>query len=330
MISINKTQQIKIKELEQKLEVDGYAIIDNFLTQQQIEHLTEVYYNGLPEDLSQKSWMYSTGSSDVPYKRKVGFAIRENFRNQINSLFPEYKLNYGFFLNKKPQKKDTELGIHQDAFIVDEKQFKAYHVWCPLINVDENNGCLKLIPKSHHLRRFLKSGNTSIDDRYVKIMRNYLISVPMNAGQALIFNQRLLHASFPNMSKIERIAAVLAITSPKSTFLYHHPDDPVSPTEFEVFEVEDHFFENFVSMGKDLDNQFFKSAKRKSIGTTKNECISFTKREILETLNDDPENKDLLFLKNIKITFKIVVLNIEEQLFDLKGMIKKLLKGIIK
>ncbi len=328
MNRINNFKNIKLKDLEQKLEIDGYAIIDDFLTQQQIEKLTEVYYSGIPKDLSNKPFMYTTASSNLAYKKKVALAIRDNCRNQINSLFPEYRLAYALFVNKKPQRKDSELKVHQDWSIVDESLFKAYYVWCPLTDVDENNGCLQVIKGSHRLRRFVEGGSTDIDSHYIRIMKNYLISLPMKAGQALIFNQRLLHGSFPNMSEKERIATNLAIISPNSTLIYLYPDNPVSPTQFEVFEVEDDFFENFVFASKEMGRELFRPENRESSTTIKYEHPLFTKREILETLSDNPSNTDSILIRNIKITVDIFVLNIEEQLFNLKGIIKQLLKYI--
>ena len=53
----------------------------------------------------------------------------------------------------------TELPLHQDWNIVNELQDVVYLIWIPIQDVDENNGTLFLIEKSHLLFENYRSGS---------------------------------------------------------------------------------------------------------------------------------------------------------------------------
>jgi ectoine hydroxylase-related dioxygenase (phytanoyl-CoA dioxygenase family) len=70
----------------------------------------------------------------------------------------------------------------------------------------------------------------------------YLTDVPLRAGQALLFNQRLFHCSGPNLSNTDRVAATAVLVPRDSTLRYYHTNSDESGGGIEVFEVDPTFY----------------------------------------------------------------------------------------
>lgn len=116
-------------------------------------------------------------------------------------------------------------GWHQDSYYITTYPDTLIGVWIPLEPADEENGCLWVVPGSHHEPIYPPHGagahvhasgafegmaeveNVShLDDEVntlSEVVRKYPppISVPMQPGDALFFEGHLLHRSWPNRAK---------------------------------------------------------------------------------------------------------------------------------
>ena len=137
--------------------------------------------------------------------------------------------------------------IHQDWTFVDEQSYNSYNLWCPLQEVDLQNGALGILPGSHQLL-----GNTarpSPSPPYVPVYRecamelfSYLHFLHLRAGEAVLFDHRCLHAAVPNHSESPRIAIGLCITH-KAAKLQHHYLLP-GTNKASVLDVDKDFYYN--------------------------------------------------------------------------------------
>ena len=82
-------------------------------------------------------------------------------------------------------------------------------VWIPLIDSTLENGCLHLIPGTHkhrvmdwHVEHLTGTGYIEINDEHLDEAKRKrpVLALPMTAGSAVLFNDRLLHMSTPNNS----------------------------------------------------------------------------------------------------------------------------------
>ena len=83
-------------------------------------------------------------------------------------------------------------------------------VWIPLVDADEVNGCLKIWPRTHNteLVRHHHESHTGtaytevdIDDAELKQYKKISpVTLPIEAGGAILFNDRCIHMSTPNYS----------------------------------------------------------------------------------------------------------------------------------
>jgi ectoine hydroxylase-related dioxygenase (phytanoyl-CoA dioxygenase family) len=99
---------------------------------------------------------------------------------------------------------------HQDkSYWPDANSNPVITVWIPLVDSTHENGCLQLIPGTHrrkvinfHFEAHTGTGYTETDLEAVEreAKKRRIVSIPVPAGTAILFNDRLLHSSTPNNS----------------------------------------------------------------------------------------------------------------------------------
>ena len=97
---------------------------------------------------------------------------------------------------------------HQDkSYWPDANSNPVITVWIPLVDSTLENGCLHVIPRthrrrvlSHHQETYSGTGYTELDDRHVRTGKANIVALPLRAGGAILFNDRCIHMSTPNLS----------------------------------------------------------------------------------------------------------------------------------
>lgn len=113
--------------------------------------------------------------------------------------------------NTRPKVPKVAAGIipwHQDkSYWVGAKVSPVITVWIPLVDANLTNGCLHVLPGTHHRRvlsyhneTYSGTGYTELDEKHVKPLRDRAVALPLQAGGAILFNDRLIHSSTPNTS----------------------------------------------------------------------------------------------------------------------------------
>lgn len=93
---------------------------------------------------------------------------------------------------------------HQDkSYWPDANSNPVITVWIPLVDSNLVNGCLHIWPRTHrskvlswHADTHTGTGYTELDDEHVKDAR--AVPLPLEAGGAILFNDRCIHMSTPN------------------------------------------------------------------------------------------------------------------------------------
>lgn len=99
---------------------------------------------------------------------------------------------------------------HQDkSYWPDANSNPVITVWIPIVDSTFENGCLHIIPATHrkrvikyHHETYSGTGFTETDLQVVEreAKKRPITPIPMRAGSAILFNDRLLHSSTPNNS----------------------------------------------------------------------------------------------------------------------------------
>jgi hypothetical protein len=149
------------------------------------------------------------------FVRTVSQKLQSVARASVDRHFQDYRIFTASFVTKS----NDPLGAvppHQDWTFVDESRYWSATIWCPLLDVEVANGALGLVKGSH---RFYDHVRPSPSPQYGPPFKDqlldifpYLTVLELKAGQAVVFDNRTLHASPPNTSTRTRLAFGIGIT----------------------------------------------------------------------------------------------------------------------
>ena len=140
-------------------------------------------------------------------KSIYNLAVDSRLTDVIASILgPEILLRGDYWVRPKiPGDPRTTFPWHQDSHYYGS--FTGAHstvltVWIPLIDVDDHNGCLKLVRGSNQHASIELRRNEQGKPEPIKDASNFgtVMSVPMKAGDVLVFTNYTLHASGTNSS----------------------------------------------------------------------------------------------------------------------------------
>ncbi len=99
---------------------------------------------------------------------------------------------------------------HQDkSYWPGAKSNPVITVWIPLVDATPLNGCLHIWPRTHrtpilsyHTEAVTGTGYTELDERHLERHRKRTnpVALPVTKGSAILFNDRCIHSSTPNLS----------------------------------------------------------------------------------------------------------------------------------
>ncbi len=143
------------------------------------------------------------------------------------------------FFNKQPNPSAAAyVAWHQDVTYWGLEPAEAHSAWIAIDDSDRENGCMKVLPKSHRqgvklhstaeLQGNLLSINQEIPDDHLDTIG--AIDLNLRAGQMSVHHGMLVHSSNPNQSDRRRCGLVARYIStavrqvqPDSYGLYHKP-----------------------------------------------------------------------------------------------------------
>ena len=163
---------------------------------------------------------------------------------------------------------------------MDEDMFSYLSIWIPLQDVDERNGCLHFIPKSHKIYNGFR---TPTDEPPFKDIENELIkhhskSVVCKAGDAVVFKQSTLHYSSVNTSSESRLVISCFVSEPEAFHSLAFRNKK-HKNYIDLYKMNDEFllsYDKFVK-NKDVRPCIFKKYK-----TMYQERIKYTYDQFLE------------------------------------------------
>lgn len=99
---------------------------------------------------------------------------------------------------------------HQDkSYWPDANSNPVITAWVPLVDATHENGCLHLVPGTHrkkllehHAEAITGTSYRALSEKQVGSGR--VLALPVPAGTAILFNDRLLHMSTPNRARTVR------------------------------------------------------------------------------------------------------------------------------
>ncbi|HNF47905.1 MAG TPA: phytanoyl-CoA dioxygenase family protein [Chitinophagales bacterium] len=208
--------QLKNSYLQQHLSVNGYFTIP-FVNNEIIQQLKEIYQKNFDDTLTP---FYSTSfHPDVDLKKRINEEVLNLIQADVEQLFSDFTILGTSFLKKKSNQ-ENPLPLHQDWTVTDEEKYGSFTIWIPLQDTDEQNGAIRIIPGSHLIDTQLRAPSLPVSfEKDRALFDKHLQTLPLKAGEAFVFNQKLMHASFGNSSSTDRLALTIGLI-PKNAPLF--------------------------------------------------------------------------------------------------------------
>ncbi len=242
----------KDEALQNEFEEIGYVRIP-FYNQEEIKELKNLFYRFNKKE-NVTGFYPSTFSSDLEYRSIADKEIRRIGSRSINRVLMDHKVVCGSFIVKGPDK-DSGMSVHQDMTLVDESEFTGVNMWCPLLDLTENNGPIMVLDKSNRIYPSYRGSSIptiykNVHEDILKLMK----PVYLKAGEAAFFDQSIIHYSPPNFSDEPRIATNTYFSHKDARFViaYHNPEQP---DKIELFQQDDSFMTNYEQFGNNITNR---------------------------------------------------------------------------
>jgi hypothetical protein len=244
-------RRVLIKDdLQKEFEEKGYVKVKLF-EPEEVEQLKNIHESLQPNDrfnTQEKNVKYHFSFLDTnkDYKKQVFTQLSAMFQPKLDVFLSDYEPLVINFVNKEPGL--GEVPIHQNWNFVDETKYVSVSVWAPLVDVEEVNGTLEMIDGTHRtFRHILRSPSIPwFFTGYEKhLIENYCKPIEVKAGEALIFDDSIIHYSKPNMGTYNRLV-IQVIAKPKEVQAKHYyMKKKLFGNEMEELDVDSNFFLNF-------------------------------------------------------------------------------------
>ena len=214
---------------------DGYLVIRQFYRPDEVALLRdtfmEMHRDGpIPGFFEPKTAAEANGDPLAMYPRIMHphrfndvprrYLLDARLEPILTDLFGEEPLAAQSMLYFKPAGGRGQ-ALHQDNFFLNVDPGTCIAAWCPLDAVDQENGCLEVVPGTHRMDLFCPEES----DATQSFTREYVppppgleqVPVEMAAGDMLFFNGTLVHGSGPNHSAERFRRSFICHYVPRST-----------------------------------------------------------------------------------------------------------------
>jgi hypothetical protein len=135
-----------------------------------------------------------------------------------------------------------DVGLHPDWTYVDEREHRARVFWCALQDIDEANGAMVVVPGSHRTMRGLRGSGafpSAVSEVEDALWASEVVTVPLHAGEAVVWDSALLHGSWPNTTAEPRAAAAIGMVPATAPLVHFHLE---AATPLAGYAVDEHWF----------------------------------------------------------------------------------------
>jgi hypothetical protein len=229
----------KDSELQTRFARDGFVVLP-LLGATELTALREVFASIRPA--GEMSGIYTNFHDNcLADNLRVDRVITEVFAGHLARILRGCELAGGSFFVKGTDAGSQSIP-HQDWNCVDEDRHTSLNIWCPLIDVDHQNGTLQVVRGSHHRFDTVRSITIPSPNFSLEEIAGFASELPLRAGDAVIYAHDLFHGSSPNRSGRVRPVAVAGVLPVGAEHVhYYRAPGTVAPVA-EVLRVDRSFY----------------------------------------------------------------------------------------
>lgn len=219
-------------QLERTFRNEGWVKVP-FLANRELVSLRHAVAAFVEADAS--GFMPTMYSADLVHRRRVDAVCRAATAAAVGRLLPGHR-SFVANLLVKPPTPETEVGVHQDWSFVEEPTFVSATIWCPLVDTETGNGTLEVAPRTHLVGPTWR-GSPRLPtpfDGMEALVGAHMVSIPCRAGEAVVYDHRLVHRSPPNLSAEPRPAVGIGIAPKGVPLVHYHQDQDGLITRYDV------------------------------------------------------------------------------------------------
>jgi Phytanoyl-CoA dioxygenase (PhyH) len=202
-----------------QLAEDGYVTFP-LLSAAEVAHLKDFFTAHQHEKVER--FYASVHNPNTDFRERMNAEIQKILRPHLELILDESEALGASFI-AKPQGNPGILPPHADWNIVDERLYRSYNLWIPLVDTTVENGAVHIIPGSHAwLDYFRGPGIPNPFEPHKLDIWEAMQALEMQAGTAFLYDHRLLHASPVNQTPELRLACVMGVKPQAAAMRYYH------------------------------------------------------------------------------------------------------------
>lgn len=236
-------------QYEEQFQKDGYVQIP-FLNAEEVKELQQLYFDTLPNSggrfrADEISYDFTFIDKNIDYKRQVFDIITKRFEEHVKEYLADYKPIIANFIRKQPE--DGEVPMHQNWAFVDERKCTSVSIWCPLVDSNEANGTLQVVPGTQKRYGEVRGPMIPWELENIKeeIIANDMVPMNIKAGEAVVLCDSIVHYSNINATQGLRLAIQLILIPSEEPSIHYHMDLSQDKQRVDVLEVDTEFYMNF-------------------------------------------------------------------------------------
>lgn len=240
-------------EYNEDLFKNGYVVLKAVVNDSTLHHLDETFdtLTKMHEFKITDKFQNSGRFESVEIRKFVMEELQKFSTNFLPNVFNTDIFDHdttGAF-QIKPPGKNSDLNPHQDSPVIDEEEYNALFVWIPLCDINNKNGAISILPKSHLWGNNQRSLNVPwCFEKHIKTLKRYMHPVYVNRGDIICWDTATIHASESNLGNKNRIAITTTLL-PKNYQLIEYYYDNQEPKHIEKYQVSKKYWqeENILS-----------------------------------------------------------------------------------
>jgi hypothetical protein len=215
-------QALKEPGLDARLRTDGYVKV-RLISDDEAAELRLAY--GELHGWRGQGFEPDPGNPDAEYRNRSREVLGAVLDARLADLFIDYSPFLQGFYCKWPDTPETHL--HADWTSVDEQAgHRSYIAWTALQDIHEDSGQMAVLPGSHAVDGAPRGSNLNLPltSAWVGMedgIWERMVRVPLLAGEALVFDMGLIHASYTNSTDLPRVAGVTCLRPDEAELVYY-------------------------------------------------------------------------------------------------------------
>jgi len=182
----------------------------SFVDEKELKELENLFYSHFSEEKVPLFFDSLTGVNKAVIRKKIHFDILQICKPQIERIIANFFPVIAMFYTKKSGD-NSELGLHIDPSMTLDS-FNHLGIWIPLSGADETTGKMCFLSGTQKMTQPYHA--LSIDNPFKMIskeLKPFMECVEVKTGEAIVFDNNLLHYTQKNLTGKLRIAIIIKV-----------------------------------------------------------------------------------------------------------------------